>query len=71
MNRSLEEFVIRGVKTTIPFLRNVMNEKDFKEGNIDTAYIDRKPQLMDYSEYGEPTDIIAAVSAAIAAYHGF
>jgi len=71
VNRSLEEFVIRGVKTTIPFLRNVMNEKDFKEGNIDTAYIDRKPQLMDYSEYGEPTDIIAAVSAAIAAYHGF
>ncbi|MBI5599245.1 MAG: acetyl-CoA carboxylase biotin carboxylase subunit [Deltaproteobacteria bacterium] len=71
MNRSLEEFVVRGVKTTIPFLRNVMNDDDFRKGHIDTGYIDRKPGLMDYYEYGEPTDIIAAISGAIAAYHGF
>ncbi len=71
MNRSLEEFVIRGVKTTIPFLRNIMNDPDFKKGNFDTSFIDRKPELMNYSEYGEPTDIVAAISAALAAYHGF
>ncbi|MBI5560316.1 MAG: acetyl-CoA carboxylase biotin carboxylase subunit [Deltaproteobacteria bacterium] len=71
VNRSLEEFVVRGIKTTIPFLRNIINDEDFKKGNIDTGYIDRKPGLLDYYEYGEPTDVIAAVSAAIAAYHGF
>ncbi|HHL40496.1 MAG TPA: acetyl-CoA carboxylase biotin carboxylase subunit [Deltaproteobacteria bacterium] len=71
MNRSLEEFVIRGIKTTIPFLRNIMNDGDFKAGNFDTGYIDRKPELMEYYEYGEPTDLVAAISAAIAAHHGF
>ncbi|MCK4738339.1 MAG: acetyl-CoA carboxylase biotin carboxylase subunit, partial [Deltaproteobacteria bacterium] len=70
MDRALEEFVIRGVKTTIPYLRNIVNEEDFKAGNFDTGYIDRKPELMKYYEYEEPTDIVAAVSAAIAAYHG-
>ena len=71
MNRSLEEFVIRGVKTTIPYLRNIINDPDFRKGNFDTGYIDRKPDLKLYYEYGEPTDMVAAISAAIAAHHGF
>ncbi len=71
MDRCLEEFVIRGIKTTIPFLRNIMDDRDFRKGRFDTTYIDRKPELLRYSEYGEPTDLVAAISAAIAAYHGF
>ncbi len=71
MQRSLDEFSIRGIKTTIPFLRKIMSDKDFKKGNFNTGFIDSKPELMDYEEYGEPTDIVAAASAAIAAYHGF
>ena len=71
MHRCLDEFVVRGVKTTIPFLKNIMKDPDFKAGNFDTGYIDRKPELMDYDEYGEPTDVVAAISAAIAAHHGF
>jgi pyruvate carboxylase subunit A len=70
MHRCLDEFVIRGVKTTIPFLKNIMRDADFQAGRFDTGYIDRKPELMDYDEYGEPTDIVAAISAAIAAHHG-
>jgi pyruvate carboxylase subunit A len=71
MNRSLDEFIVRGVKTTIPYLKNIINDEDFKTGNIDTGYIDRKPELMEYYEYGEPSDLVAAISAAIAAHHGF
>ncbi|VAW38265.1 Biotin carboxylase of acetyl-CoA carboxylase [hydrothermal vent metagenome] len=71
MRRSLDEFVIRGVKTTIPYLRNIMNDTDFKDGNFDTSYIDRKPELLKYYEFGEQADIIAAISAAIAADYGF
>lgn len=70
MHRCLDEFVIRGVKTTILFLKNIMKDPDFKAGNFDTGYIDRKPELMQYYEYGEPTDLVAAISAAIAAHHG-
>jgi pyruvate carboxylase subunit A len=71
MDRSLDEFVVRGVKTTIPFLKNIMRDEDFKKGDFDTGYIDRKPELMNYDEYNEPTDVVAAISAAIAAYYGF
>jgi len=71
MHRSLEEFVIRGVKTTIPFLRRIMHDEDFRQGRFDTGYIDRKPELLDYDEFEDPTDLVAAISAAIAAYHGF
>ncbi|MFQ5480552.1 MAG: acetyl-CoA carboxylase biotin carboxylase subunit [Thermodesulfobacteriota bacterium] len=70
MERCLDEFKIRGVKTTIPYLKNIMKDSDFIEGSFDTGYIERKPELMEYSEYGEPSDIVAAVAAAIAAHHG-
>lgn len=70
MHRCLDEFVIRGVKTTIMFLKNIMADPDFRAGRFDTGYIDRKPELMDYDEYGEPTDLVAAIAAAIAAHHG-
>ncbi|MBI3398850.1 MAG: acetyl-CoA carboxylase biotin carboxylase subunit [Deltaproteobacteria bacterium] len=71
MHRSLDEFVIRGVKTTIPFLRKIMNDPDFINGNFDTGYIDRKPELLNYAEFEDPIDKVAAISAAIAAYHRF
>jgi len=71
MHRSLEEFVVRGVKTNIPYLRKIMHDEDFREGNFDTGYIGRKPDLLEYEEFEEPVDKVAAISAAIAAFHGF
>lgn len=41
MRRALDEMVIEGVKTTIPFHRWMMDNKDFIEGNIDTKYLER------------------------------
>lgn len=41
MRRALDEFVIEGVKTTIPFHKKMMNNKDFIAGNIDTKYLER------------------------------
>jgi acetyl-CoA carboxylase biotin carboxylase subunit len=41
MARALDEYIIEGIKTTIPFHKRVMSSKDFIEGNIDTGFIDR------------------------------
>jgi acetyl-CoA carboxylase biotin carboxylase subunit len=41
MRRALDEFVIEGIKTTIPFHKKMMENKDFIEGNIDTKYLER------------------------------
>ena len=70
MRRSLEEYVLRGVKTTIPFMKNVMMEQDFKAGRFDTSYLDTHPDLYQYEESEEPEDLVLAISAAIAAYEG-
>ncbi|MFT9847303.1 pyruvate carboxylase [Aneurinibacillus sp. REN35] len=45
MLRTLKEFRIRGVKTNIPFLENVMQHPDFLSGNYNTSFIDTKPEL--------------------------
>lgn len=42
MNRALEEFIVEGVKTTIPLFQQIMNDKNFIEHNYDTTYIDKK-----------------------------
>ncbi|MBU6121617.1 acetyl-CoA carboxylase biotin carboxylase subunit [Hymenobacter siberiensis] len=40
MKRALSEFVVEGVKTTIPFHLALMDNEDFKAGNFTTAFLD-------------------------------
>ena len=70
MRRSLEEYVLRGVKTTIPFMEAIMQEPDFVAGRFDTSYLDSHPELYSYHEFEQPEDLVLALSAAIAAYEG-
>ncbi len=44
--RALREHRIRGVKTNIPFLLNVLNHKDFVEGHVTTRFLERNPDLV-------------------------
>jgi pyruvate carboxylase len=48
MERALQEFRIRGVKTNIPFLLNVVNHPDFREGRCTTRFIDQTPDLFKF-----------------------
>ncbi len=45
MDRALREFRIRGVKTNIPFLENVIRHETFRSGDATTRLIDTTPQL--------------------------
>src|SRR4029077_8238397 len=45
MDRALREFRIRGVKTNIPFLENVIHNDTFKSGQASTTLIDTTPEL--------------------------
>ena len=40
MRRALHEFVIDGVKTTIPFHKKLMDNKEFNEGNYTTKFLE-------------------------------
>lgn len=50
MNRNLREFRIRGVKTNIPFLENVVLHEKFLSGAFDTSFIDTTPELFEFRE---------------------
>jgi len=41
MRRSLDEFIIEGIKTTIPFHKRVMNDPDFIKGEFNTGLVEK------------------------------
>jgi pyruvate carboxylase len=49
MDRALREFRIRGVKTNIPFLENVVNNGQFRAGKATTTLIDTTPELLRFT----------------------
>ncbi|WP_010286613.1 pyruvate carboxylase [Kurthia massiliensis] len=48
MDRNLQEFRIRGVKTNIPFLENVVRHESFISGDFNTSFIDSNPDLLKF-----------------------
>ncbi len=49
MDRALREFRIRGVKTNIPFLENVVNHPHFRASKVTTSFLDDSPELFRFS----------------------
>ena len=49
MDRSLREFRVRGVKTNIPFLENVVNHADFQAGRVTTRWLEETPALFRFA----------------------
>ncbi|MFN0197385.1 MAG: acetyl-CoA carboxylase biotin carboxylase subunit [Planctomycetaceae bacterium] len=41
MRRALDEFVVEGVKTTIPLAKRIFRHPDFIEGRVDTGFLER------------------------------
>jgi acetyl-CoA carboxylase biotin carboxylase subunit len=41
MHRALEMFIVEGVYTTIPLHRRIMEDEDFKAGNLSTKYLEK------------------------------
>ncbi len=64
MARALDEMVVRGLETCIPFHRRVMDEVDFREGNLSIRYMEDHPDLMEGEEEEDLLEA-AAVTAAL------
>lgn len=55
MRRALAEYEIGGIKTTLPFFREIVEDEEFIEGKLDTGFISRfnerkKPKVPDETE---------------------
>jgi acetyl-CoA carboxylase biotin carboxylase subunit len=66
MARALDELVIRGVETCVPFQRRVMDEEDFQAGDLSIRYLEDHPDLLD-GQSEEGVLLAAAVTAALLA----
>ena len=59
MRRALGEYLITGIKTTIPFHNAIMRNADFRNGNYDTGFVDRLMNSETFElrpSYGRLTD---------------
>jgi pyruvate carboxylase len=67
MERALKEYIIVGPRTTIPFHRRIMGNTDFQNGEFDTKFIERTPELMTYrdmeSEFIRLSYLMAEITA--------
>ena len=68
--RALNDMVVQGVKTTIPYYQEIMQHEDFINATFNTSFVEMHPELTNYAVETPPEMIAAAISAAIAAYEG-
>lgn len=45
MLRALDEFIIEGVKTTLPLFKEIFREKKFNESDFDTNYLEKREEI--------------------------
>ena len=65
MRNALEEFVIDGVKTTIPFHKRIMEDEDFLRGDIHINFVDERIGKL-LPEKALTEEEIAALTAVLA-----
>ena len=74
MRRALDEYAIGGIKTTLPFFREIVRDQEFIEGKLDTGFIPRFHERQRTASKSEPNkenqrvSDIAIIAAALAYY---
>ncbi|MBL8505214.1 acetyl-CoA carboxylase biotin carboxylase subunit [Methylobacillus glycogenes] len=68
--RALNDTVVYGVKTTIPYYQEILKHPDFRNAKFDTSFVETHPELANYATEFPRELIAAAISAAIAAHEG-
>jgi len=68
--RALDDMAVYGVKTTIPFHKEIIKAYEFQRGRFDTSFVENHPELLSYSLRRSPRDLAAVIGAAVAAHMG-
>ncbi|MEO7658032.1 MAG: acetyl-CoA carboxylase biotin carboxylase subunit, partial [Pyrinomonadaceae bacterium] len=66
MRRALLEYEVGGIKTTLPFFRQVMEDPEFIDGKLDTGFISRFNEKKTQAGPDETTRDFAVIAAALA-----
>ncbi|NOT47746.1 MAG: acetyl-CoA carboxylase biotin carboxylase subunit [Acidobacteria bacterium] len=66
MRRALAEYEIGGIKTTLPFFREVVEDEEFIAGNIDTGFIAKWQERRKKERRSTETSDLAIIAAVLA-----
>jgi acetyl/propionyl-CoA carboxylase alpha subunit len=66
MRRALMEYEVCGIKTTLPYFREIMEDAEFVSGNLDTGFIPRFNERRKPSEMPETERDMAIIAASLA-----
>jgi acetyl-CoA carboxylase biotin carboxylase subunit len=66
MRRALQEYEVGGIKTTLPFFREVVEDAEFIEGKLDTGFIGRFNERKKARDISETERDLALIAAALA-----
>lgn len=66
MRRALQEYEVGGIKTTLPFFREVIEDEDFIAGRIDTGFIPKWQERRKEKSTGQTETDMALIASALA-----
>ncbi|GAA0783591.1 acetyl-CoA carboxylase biotin carboxylase subunit [Marinobacterium sediminicola] len=68
--RALSDMRLQGVKTTARYYQEILQNPDFRSGEFNTSFVPNHPELLNYSDKRDPSEVALAIATAIAAYAG-
>jgi acetyl-CoA carboxylase biotin carboxylase subunit len=69
MRRALSEYLITGIKTTVPFFTWLLTQNEFLAGNFHTTYLDDVLRSRNGRPFVEPPEEVEAIAAIAAALY--
>lgn len=66
--RALKDMGLFGIKTTIPYYLEILRHPEFRAAAFNTGFVDKYPELVNYSNKPRP-EVLASVIAAVMAAH--
>jgi pyruvate carboxylase subunit A len=68
--RALKDMGLSGIKTTIPYYLEILRHPEFRAATINTGFVDKHPELVNYSNKLRPEELASVIAAVLAAHTG-
>ncbi|HEY5885658.1 MAG TPA: hypothetical protein VIT88_13280, partial [Pyrinomonadaceae bacterium] len=69
LRRALDEYEISGIKTTLPFFREIVRDEEFIKGRLDTGFISRFNSRRDKTVHEDDPVVERDMATIAAAFH--
>jgi len=68
--RALKDTGLFGIKTTIPYYLEILKHPEFRAATFNTGFVDKYPELVNYSNKLRPEELASVIAAVMAAHTG-